>query len=88
MSELLELVVLPNSARITIVFVALANFALAWLMEQYLAPGFAKLIAKVSDRLYLWNLDGYGDVPPARVAKIRKWTVSGKRFKIIQEEFR
>ena len=90
-ADLLYLVELPWEARRVVMIVAVLNFISCWASEKVFNVYIARFVRFLSERIHLWvkpyEFQGI-DYPPARLARIRKWTLSGKRFKIIRDQFR
>ncbi|KAI8916065.1 hypothetical protein EDD86DRAFT_272937 [Gorgonomyces haynaldii] len=88
--DILKLVELPSSARTFVFALAVLNFGVSWTAERYIFPQIAKWIGTISERMLLKEprtIDE-ANLPPMRLAKIRKWQQNGKRFKIIQDQFK
>jgi hypothetical protein len=83
----MNMVDLPLITRVIICLVAIVNFCLSWLTENYFVPLFVKLIAQIENSIRIRNSSVDLAANPNAV-KMIKWTQSGKRFKIVQEQFR
>jgi hypothetical protein len=74
--------------RVTIMGLAGANFLCAWITERFIAPYVAKVIGYAQTAIYMLQIDPrHSVVSTRRLARIKKWEASGKKFKVIQEEF-
>jgi hypothetical protein len=81
LSKLFHIVELPLNGRLFIFAIAVLNLTVCWLAERHLVPKLLRLLSNVGDKVVQSRLLG------ARHFKIPKWQRSGKKFKIIQNEF-
>ncbi|KAJ2992757.1 hypothetical protein HDV02_002869 [Globomyces sp. JEL0801] len=93
MSEILDLVEIPYEGRVYILSLAIFNFIASWATEKFISPLIAKFMSFISERIDMMYINPQTDfVDPTfslkRMAKIRKWELANKRFKIIQDGFR
>ncbi|KAJ3312746.1 hypothetical protein HDV04_002710 [Boothiomyces sp. JEL0838] len=91
--DLLEIVVLPWDGRVVIVAVAIFNFVASWLVERYVIFYLVKFLGLITERIRIMKIDRnvvdtHSNYSLHRLAKIEKWRQSGKKFKIIRDEFK
>lgn len=87
--ELLDLVDIPLPGRCFLFSLAIFNFFVSWISEKVLFPFLSTAIGIAIERAVYTKLDETEiSIPPAKLAKMRKWKVNGKRYKIIGELFK
>jgi hypothetical protein len=89
--DLLNLIELPWEGKQMIMMVAVLNFASCWTTEKVISPYVVRLIGIIRERWRLYSdtqIMYNRDIPPAKLAKFRKWLKAGKKFKVVQEEFK
>jgi hypothetical protein len=86
--DMLDLVDIPMDGRYFIFILAVFDFVVSWGSEKLLFPFLATIVGSVIERARYTRLDEAEiDIPPARLAKLRKWRLNGKRYKIVNDHF-